>query len=92
VNTASAVLACDRMRGKFSDAGDSGSIVLDRDGGIVGLLTGGAGRIDETEVTYITPYWWVEQQIKAKYPGGAFLYDVVQKGGRETSFVVDGRC
>ena len=62
---------------KFSDAGDSGSIVLARDGRIVGILTGGAGPIDRTDITYITPYWWIEKQIKAKYPG-RFLYDVVE--------------
>jgi hypothetical protein len=71
-----AVLPYDKTRGKFSDAGDSGSIVLARDGRILGILTGGAGPTDETDITYITPYWWIEQQIKAKYPG-CFLYDVV---------------
>jgi hypothetical protein len=40
-----AVLPYDKKHGKFSDAGDSGSIVLARDGRIVGLLTGGAGPI-----------------------------------------------
>lgn len=72
-----AVLSYDSKRGKFSDAGDSGSIVLARDGRIVGILTGGAGPTDRTDITYLTPYWWVEQQIKAKYPG-CFLYEVVQ--------------
>ncbi|KIY44819.1 hypothetical protein FISHEDRAFT_77229 [Fistulina hepatica ATCC 64428] len=72
-----AVLPYDKTRGKFSDVGDSGSIVLARDGRIVGILTGGAGPTDETDVTYLTPYWWVEQQIKTKYPG-CFLYEVVQ--------------
>ncbi|PWW76363.1 hypothetical protein C7212DRAFT_351499 [Tuber magnatum] len=72
-----AVLAYDKTRGKFSAPGDSGSIVLARDGRIVGILTGGAGPTDETDITYLTPYWWVEQQIKAKYPG-CFLYEIVQ--------------
>ncbi|EIW79463.1 hypothetical protein CONPUDRAFT_125778 [Coniophora puteana RWD-64-598 SS2] len=72
-----AVLPYDRMRGSFSDAGDSGSVVLARDGRIVGILTGGAGPVDETNIAYLTPYWWVEQQIKARYPG-CFLYEVVQ--------------
>ncbi|KAH0551399.1 hypothetical protein GP486_007386 [Trichoglossum hirsutum] len=72
-----AVLPYDKKRGKFSHAGDSGSIVLTRDGRIVGILTGGAGLSDENDITYLTPYWWVEQQIKAKYPG-CFLYEVVQ--------------
>jgi len=72
-----AVLPYDKKHGKFSDAGDSGSIVLARDGRIVGLLTGGAGPTDEIDITYFTPYWWVEKQVKAKYPG-CFLYDIVQ--------------
>ncbi|KAI0261162.1 hypothetical protein BC834DRAFT_925619 [Gloeopeniophorella convolvens] len=66
-----------KARGKFSGRGDSGSVVLARDGRIVGILTGGAGSAGETDITYLTPYWWVEQQIKAKYPG-CFLYEVVQ--------------
>ena len=72
-----AVLSYNKMRGRFSDPGDSGSIVLARDGRIVGILTGGAGPINETDITYLTPYWWVEKEIKAKYPG-CFLYQVVQ--------------
>ncbi|KAI5779857.1 hypothetical protein DFH27DRAFT_644520 [Peziza echinospora] len=72
-----AVLPYDRKRGKFSDSGDSGSIVLDRDGRIVGILTGGSGPTDDTDISYLTPYWWAEQQIKAKYPNCS-LYKAVQ--------------
>jgi hypothetical protein len=72
-----AVLPYDKKHGAFSDAGDSGSIVLARDGRIVGILTGGAGPTDGTDITYLTPYWWVEKEIKAKYPG-CFLYQEVQ--------------
>ena len=76
-STEIAILPYNKKHGKFSDPGDSGSIVLDRDGRIVGLLTGGAGPTDGTDITYLTPYWWVEKQVKAKYPG-CFLYNVVQ--------------
>ncbi|KAH9947295.1 hypothetical protein B0H21DRAFT_778635 [Amylocystis lapponica] len=41
-------------------------------GRIVGILTGGSA-----DITYLTPYWWVEEQVKAKFPG-CFLYEVVQ--------------
>ncbi|KAI5895483.1 uncharacterized protein SCHCODRAFT_02619543 [Schizophyllum commune H4-8] len=60
----------------FAEQGDSGSIVLTGDGRIVGLLTGGAGLPESpyNAVSYITPYWWVEQQIKAKFPDCS-LYD-----------------
>jgi hypothetical protein len=64
--------------GKFSDGGDSGSIVLDREGHIVGILTGGEGPTDETDTTYLTPYWWIDKQIKAKFPGCALYDDVVE--------------
>lgn len=62
--------------GKFSDPGDSGSIVLDRHGRLVGLLTGSEGLTDEMDTTYLTPYWWIEKKIKEKFPD-CFLYDVV---------------
>lgn len=59
--------------GAFSDAGDSGSIVVDSKGRIVGLLVGGAGATGGTDVTYLTPYWWIEEQMKIVYPN-IFLY------------------
>jgi len=70
-----AVLPYDKTRGEFSRNGDSGSIVLTRDGRIVGILTGGAGPTNSTDITYLTPYWWLEKQIKDKFPG-CFLYKV----------------
>lgn len=72
-----AVLPYDKTRGMFSDAGDSGSIVLDRIGRIVGILTGGAGPSGATDITYLTPYWWIEQQIRDKFPG-CHLYEEVR--------------
>jgi len=72
-----AVMPYSKKRGRFSDPGDSGSIVLARDGRIVGILTGGRGPTDETDITYLTPYWWIEKQLKDKIPG-CYLYDVVQ--------------
>ena len=44
-----------------------------QDACILGVLNGGAGPTDWTDITYATPYWWIEQHIKAKYPN-AFLY------------------
>src|SRR5258708_22207192 len=57
----------------FSAPGDSGSIVADGEGRIVGILTGGAGLTDDTDVTYLTPYYWVEERVKAVFPN-AHLY------------------
>ena len=61
---------------KFSDDGDSGSVVLGRDGRIIGIITGGAGPADGLDLTYVTPYHWLEKQIKKKFPN-CFLYDIV---------------
>jgi hypothetical protein len=46
--------------GAFSAAGDSGAIVVDGQGRIVGMLTGGAGTTESTDVNYVTPYFWLE--------------------------------
>ncbi|KAI0769170.1 hypothetical protein BC629DRAFT_1642855 [Irpex lacteus] len=72
-----AVLGYGNKQPKFSDAGRSGSIVLARDGRIVGLLTGGSGPSHKTDITYITPYWWLEKRIKAKFPD-CFLFEAVE--------------
>ena len=61
---------------KFSAPGDSGAIVIGRDGRIIGILTGGGGPTDDTDMTYVTPYFWLEQRIKERFPG-CFLYPVV---------------
>ncbi|KAF7789103.1 hypothetical protein EIP86_000037 [Pleurotus ostreatoroseus] len=51
-----AVLPYDTVHGTFSQAGDSGAVVLDRAGRIVGVVTGGSGPADtgETETTDLT--------------------------------------
>ncbi|EJD40576.1 hypothetical protein AURDEDRAFT_186961 [Auricularia subglabra TFB-10046 SS5] len=61
---------------KFSDDGDSGAAVVGRDGRIVGIITGGGGPTDAVDLTYVTPYFWLEQRIKERFPG-CFLYPVV---------------
>jgi len=71
-----AILPHDKQRGPFSAPGDSGSIILDRAGRIFALLTGGGGTTDETDVTYRTPFWWLEEQIKRTFPTSHF-YQVV---------------
>jgi hypothetical protein len=60
----------------FSAAGDSGAIITDGKGSIVGLLTGGAGQTDSTDVTYASPYYWVNERIKETFPN-AHLYPIV---------------
>jgi hypothetical protein len=72
-----AVLPYNSKRGAFSAPGDSGAIVLERGGAIVGMVTSGGGQTDEIDTTYLTPYWWLDEQIKKVFPS-CYLYDVVQ--------------
>ncbi|KAJ3486272.1 hypothetical protein NLI96_g4344 [Meripilus lineatus] len=72
-----AVLPYGRRTGPFSTAGNSGSIVLTRDGGILGMITGGAGNTYGTGVTYLTPYRYIEEEIKKVFPD-CHLYEVVE--------------
>jgi hypothetical protein len=68
-----AIYPYSRKDGPFSAPGDSGSIVVDGNGRIVGLLTGGSGATDATDVTYITPYYWLEKRIQDVFPD-SYLY------------------
>ncbi|KAL1671283.1 hypothetical protein EV122DRAFT_285115 [Schizophyllum commune] len=52
----------------FADPGDSGSIVLDLDGRIVGMFTGVRESHGHNICAYLTPYWWLEQKLKAEFP------------------------
>jgi hypothetical protein len=70
------VLPYGNTKGPFSAPGDSGSIVLDRSGRILGMITGGAGTTDRTDVTYVTPYSFLDKAIKKYFPD-SFLYEIV---------------
>ncbi|KZT23556.1 hypothetical protein NEOLEDRAFT_1163692 [Neolentinus lepideus HHB14362 ss-1] len=59
--------------GAFSAPGDFGSVIADANNRIVAILIGGAGKRDFTDVTYATPYYWVEEQIKKAFPD-SYLY------------------
>ncbi|VDB85517.1 unnamed protein product [Peniophora sp. CBMAI 1063] len=61
----------------FSAPGDSGAIVLTREGRILGMITGGAGSLAGTDITYLTPYWYIEEEIKKVFPDSR-LYEVVK--------------
>jgi len=65
-----AVYNYDRKSGVFSAKGDSGSLIVDGLGRMVGLLNGGSSKagLVGTDVTYATPLWWLWLMIKAKYP------------------------
>jgi hypothetical protein len=60
----------------FSDKGDSGSIVLDRGGRAVAMITGVGRTTDETDITFATAYYELEPRIKEALPG-CFLFQAV---------------
>ncbi len=70
-----AIYSYSHKDGAFSAPGDSGSIVVDSYGRIVGLLTGGAGLASSTDVTYLLPYYWIEERIKEVFPDSS-LYPI----------------
>ncbi|EPT04345.1 hypothetical protein FOMPIDRAFT_1014196 [Fomitopsis schrenkii] len=45
--------------------GDSGSIIADIRGRIGGMLTGGSGNMEISDITYATPFWWLLEHIQA---------------------------
>ncbi|KAF9054587.1 hypothetical protein BJ165DRAFT_1439979 [Panaeolus papilionaceus] len=60
---------------EFSKKGDSGSLVVDSRGRMVGLLHSGKTRgphSTTTFVTYLIPAWWIIDRIKTKYPHADF--------------------
>ncbi|KAF8326997.1 uncharacterized protein EI90DRAFT_3226658 [Cantharellus anzutake] len=70
-----AILPYDKS-GAFSAPGDSGAIIFDGQGRIGGILTGGTGLTETTDVTYATPFYWLfDERIKAHFPN-AYLYPV----------------
>lgn len=58
---------------EFSHEGDSGAMVVGRDGRIIGLLTGGGGPTTKTVKTYITPFYALKGEIEKKYPKSFIL-------------------
>ncbi|KAH9922522.1 uncharacterized protein B0H18DRAFT_935321 [Fomitopsis serialis] len=66
---------CTRVCMRF--LGDSGSLIFDGKGKMVGILHSGlATRKGESHhVTYATPAWWAIEQLKAQYPHAEFSRD-----------------
>ncbi|KAH7912956.1 hypothetical protein BJ138DRAFT_1124793 [Hygrophoropsis aurantiaca] len=42
---------------------------------IVGILTSGTGQTDSTDVTYASPYYWLEERIKTAF-SDSYLYPI----------------
>ncbi|KAI9684814.1 MAG: hypothetical protein M1829_000189 [Trizodia sp. TS-e1964] len=72
------ILNYDNYSGQFSRPGDSGSAIVDIHGRVGGILTGGAGKTESSDLTYATPMWWVLERIKKKWFPHAHL-NVVPK-------------
>jgi len=48
-------------------------MVADGLGRMSGVLNGGAGRTEFSDVTYVTPMWWLWSRVQAQFPN-AKLY------------------
>ncbi|KAI0287829.1 hypothetical protein BC826DRAFT_1188789 [Russula brevipes] len=68
-----AIYNYNKQSGDFSAEGDSGSLIFDGMGNMVGILHSGMPKGRSSHVTYATPAWWVVQKIKAKYPHADFF-------------------
>ena len=67
-----AIYNYDKQSGSFSEKGDSGSLIFDGEGHMVGILHSGMLKSGGTHVTYATPAWWAIEQLKLKYPHADF--------------------
>ncbi|KZT70403.1 hypothetical protein DAEQUDRAFT_764582 [Daedalea quercina L-15889] len=63
-----AIYNYDKQSGPFSAKDDSGSLVFDGQGKMVGILHSSIARGGNSHITYATPAWWAAEQIKAQYP------------------------
>ncbi|PWW71674.1 hypothetical protein C7212DRAFT_287856 [Tuber magnatum] len=57
------VIATDKYSGPFSCMGDSGSCVADAYSRVGGIITGGSGVTDRTDVTYVTPISFIMKTL-----------------------------
>ena len=68
-----------KRSGSFSARGDSGALVFDGRGRMVGVLHSalvtGSEDGESNLVTYATPAWWVVEQLKLRYPDAEFDRD-----------------
>ena len=69
-----AIYNYNKEAGPFSAKGDSGSLIFDGLGRMVGLLHSGKSKRGSARayVTYATHAWWLIGRIKARYPHADF--------------------
>jgi len=62
------VIPLDNKSGVFSTKGDSGSVVVDGLGRIAGIVTGGSGATETSDMTFITPIDFIMEIIHKHKP------------------------
>ncbi|KAG6887384.1 hypothetical protein C0995_015686 [Termitomyces sp. Mi166 len=67
-----AIYNYNKQSGSFSDRGDSGSLIFDGEGHMVGIIHPGMPKGESNHVTYATPAWWAIEQLMVKYPHADF--------------------
>ena len=67
-----AIYNYNKQSGPFSAKGDSGSLIFDGQGRMVGILRSGMSKGGSSHVTYATPAWWAMEQLRIKYPHADF--------------------
>ncbi|KAH9169579.1 hypothetical protein EDB89DRAFT_1908477 [Lactarius sanguifluus] len=67
-----AIYNYNKSSGPFSSEGDSGSLIFDGMGQMVGILHSGMEKGTNSHVTYATPAWWAIDQLKLRYPYADF--------------------
>ena len=70
-----AIYDYDKQSGPFSAKGDSGSLVFDGQGRMVGILHSALSNSGSNHVAYATPAWWAIEQLKLQYPHADFDHD-----------------
>ncbi|KAJ1306713.1 hypothetical protein OPQ81_007703 [Rhizoctonia solani] len=72
-----AIYPYDNDSGPFSRGGDSGSLIADSLAKFGALLTGGTGTTDSSDITYVTPMYWLwNEVVKPKFPGATLYFDI----------------
>ncbi|KAH7334419.1 hypothetical protein B0J17DRAFT_733750 [Rhizoctonia solani] len=73
---AMAIFSYDNQSGPFSMPGDSGADLADSGANFAGLITGGTGLTDWSDITYATPMDWLwNKVIKVKYPDANLCFE-----------------
>lgn len=67
-----AIYNYDKQSGSFSIKGDSGALIFDAEGHMVGILHSGMPKGTSNHVTFATPAYFALDQIKLHYPNADF--------------------